>query len=45
VLDLAPDRNDGYDLTDWLLERKQSQVGLAVGEAITSTRDTGYGRL
>jgi len=20
VLDLAPDRNDGYDLTDWLLE-------------------------
>ena len=26
VLDLAPDRNDGYDLTDWLLERQQSQV-------------------
>ena len=45
VLDLAPDRNDGYDLTDWLLERKQSQVALAVGEAITSTGDTGYGRL
>ncbi len=21
LLDLAPDRNDGYDLTDWLLSR------------------------
>ena len=45
VLDLAPDRNDGYDVTDWLLERKQSQLALAVGEAITSTGDTRYGRL
>jgi hypothetical protein len=45
VLDLAPDRNDGYDLTDWLLQRKQSQVASAVGEAITSTGDTRYGRL
>ena len=44
VLDLAPDRNDGYDLTDWLLERKQSQVASAVGEAIMSTGETGYGR-
>ena len=44
VLDLAPDRNDGYDLADWLLERKQSQVASAVGEAIMSTGETGYGR-
>lgn len=44
VLDLAPDRNDGYDLTDWLLERKRSQVALALGEAIMSTGDTRYGR-
>ena len=26
VLDLAPDRNDGYDLTDWLLEGWQPEV-------------------
>ncbi len=45
VLDLAPDRNDGYDLTDRLLERKQSQVALAVGDAITSTGDRRHGRL
>jgi hypothetical protein len=26
VLDLAPDRNDGYDLTDWLVEGRQPEV-------------------
>jgi hypothetical protein len=26
VLDLAPDRHDGYDLTDWLLEHEQQGV-------------------
>jgi hypothetical protein len=26
VLDLAPDRNDGYDLTDWLLANTQSEA-------------------
>ena len=29
VLDLAPHRNDGYDVTDWLLERQRS-VALAI---------------
>jgi hypothetical protein len=44
VFDLAPDRNDGYDLTDWLEERTQSQVALALGSAITTTRDAQHGR-
>jgi hypothetical protein len=43
VLDLAPDRNDGYDLTDWLLERRRS-AALAIDEVIASTGDAGYGR-
>jgi hypothetical protein len=43
VLDLAPDRNDGYDLTDWLLQRQRS-VALAIDEVIATTGDTGYGR-
>jgi DNA primase len=44
VHDLAPDRNDGYDLTDWLQERTPSQVALALGPAITTTRDARHGR-
>jgi hypothetical protein len=43
VLDLAPDRNDGYDLTDWLLQRQRS-VAVAIDEVIAITGDTGYGR-
>ena len=43
VLDLAPDRNDGYDLTDWLRQRQRS-VALAIDEVIATTGDTGYGR-
>jgi hypothetical protein len=43
VLDLAPDRNDGYDLTDWLRQRERS-VALGIDEVITTTGDTGYGR-
>ena len=43
VLDLAPDRNDSYDLTDWLLQRQRS-VALAIDEVIATTGDTGYGR-
>jgi hypothetical protein len=26
VLDLAPDRNDGYDLTDWLLDGERLEL-------------------
>lgn len=26
VVDLAPDREDGYDLTDWLAERRHVAV-------------------
>ena len=44
VLDLAPDRDDGYDLADWLEERTQLQVALAVGEAITTPGDPRYAR-
>ena len=43
VLDLAPHRNDGYDVTDWLLERQRS-VGLAIDDVVASTGDSGYGR-
>jgi Toprim domain-containing protein len=43
VLDLAPDRNDGYDVTDWLLERQRS-VALAIDDVIASTGDSGYAR-
>jgi hypothetical protein len=43
VLDLAPDRNDGYDLTDWLLQRQRS-AAVAIDEVIATTGETGYGR-
>ena len=43
VLDLAPDRNDGYDLTDWLLQRQRS-VALAIDEVVATAGDAGYGR-
>lgn len=43
VLDLAPDRDDGYDLTDWLRQRERS-VALGIHEVIATTGDTGYGR-
>ena len=43
VLGLAPDRNDGYDLTDWLRQRERS-VALGIPEVIATTSDTGYGR-
>jgi hypothetical protein len=36
VIDLAPERNDGYDLTDWLLDSEPSDGALAVGQAIAS---------
>ena len=32
VLDLAPDRNDGYDLTDWLLDAERTGAGVVVSE-------------
>jgi hypothetical protein len=43
VLDLAPDRNDGYDLTDWLLERRRSEMAMPVTQAIATTADMRYG--
>jgi hypothetical protein len=43
VLDLAPGRNDGYDLTDWLRQRERS-VALGIHEVIATTGDTGNGR-
>ena len=44
VLDLAPDRNDGYDLTDWLLDEERSEVGMAMSETIAIIGETRYGR-
>jgi hypothetical protein len=44
VLDLAPDRNDGYDLTDWLLDEERSEVGVAMSETIAIIGETRYGR-
>ncbi len=32
VLDLAPDRNDGYDVTDWLLDAERTGAGVVVSE-------------
>lgn len=32
VLDLAPHRNDGYDLTDWLLDRRSTWAGVAMSD-------------
>lgn len=43
VLDLAADRSDGYDLTDWLKERTLPEVALALGDAIPSRGDAGHG--
>jgi hypothetical protein len=43
VLDLAPGRNDGYDLTDWLRQRERS-VALGIHDVIATTGDTGNGR-
>jgi len=43
VLDLAPLRNDGYDVTDWLLQRQRS-VALAIDDVIASRGDSRYGR-
>jgi hypothetical protein len=43
VIDLAPDRNDGYDLTDGLLQGQRSEA-LAIDEVIATTGDTRYGR-
>ena len=43
VLDLALERNDGYDLTDWLLDLGRSDVGMAFSEAIASIGDTRNG--
>ncbi len=39
VLDLAPDRNDGYDLTDWLRQRQRS-TAVAIDELIATTAET-----
>jgi hypothetical protein len=44
VIDLAPHRNDGYDLTDWLLETGRSEVATPVTEAIATTGEVRYGR-
>lgn len=44
MLDLAPERNDGYDLTDWLLDEERSEVGVAMGETIAIIGETRYGR-
>jgi DNA primase len=43
VLDLAPHRNDGYDVTDWLLQRQRSKA-LAIDDVEASTGDSRYGR-
>jgi len=40
VLDLAPDRNDGYDVTDWLLQRQRSTAVVAIDELIATTAKT-----
>ena len=42
VLDLAPDRNDGYDLTDWLLEIRSSDVAMTISDAIARTGNDRY---
>ena len=42
VLDLAPDRNDGYDVTDWLVQRQRS-TAVAIDELIATTAETGDG--
>ena len=32
VLDLAPHRHDGYDVTDWLLDRRSTGAGVAMSD-------------
>jgi hypothetical protein len=39
VLDLAPDRNEGYDVTDWLVQRQRS-TAVAIDELIATTAET-----
>ena len=39
VLDLAPDRNDGYDVTDWLVQRPRF-TAVAIDELIATTAET-----
>lgn len=41
IVDLAPDRNDGYDLTDWLLDGTPNADTLVLGCAITGRSDDG----
>ena len=36
VVDLAPDRNDGYDLTDRILERRRQHIGPLKARAVAS---------
>jgi hypothetical protein len=36
IVDLWPDRHDGYDLTDRILERRRSRPGLSVAGTIGS---------
>lgn len=41
IVDLAPDRNDGYDLTDWLLDGTPNADTLVLGCVITGRSDDG----
>jgi hypothetical protein len=43
VLDLAPGRNDGYDLTDWLLDEERSEVGVPLSKTTAINGETRYG--
>jgi hypothetical protein len=42
VLDLAPDRTDGYDVTDWLVQRQRS-TAVSIDELIATTGETRNG--
>ena len=44
ALELTPDRNDGYHLTDWLLEEERSEARAAINETIATIGQTRYGR-
>ena len=44
VHDIAPERNDGYDLTDWLVDGGRSEVAMAISETIVTIGDGRYGR-
>jgi len=41
IVDLAPDRDDGYDLTDWLLDGTPNADAIVLGCAITARSDDG----